>query len=119
MKNRRLDENWDYCFGRGQQSYLTGLDAVAQAIKSRLLLLYKEWWEDQEDGLPLWERILGASGGEENRKAVDLIIRDRISNTTGVVAVTEYSSSYERRNYTFTATVETLYGSLYISSGEA
>ncbi len=116
MKYRRLDDNWDYCFGRGQQNYLTGVDAVAQAIKSRLLLLYHEWWEDLGDGLPLWERILGTSGSEENRQAVDLIIRDRISGTDGVSSVLQFDSSYERRIYKFKATVETLYGTLYISN---
>ena len=116
MKYRRLDDDWDYCFGRGQQNYLTGAEAVAQAIKSRLLLLYHEWWEDLEDGLPLWERILGTSGSDENRQAVDIIIRDRISGTEGVHTVTAFESSFERRNYKFTATVDTIYGTLYISN---
>ena len=57
MKNRRLTDNWDYTFGHGINDYLTGVEAVAQAIKSRLLLLYHEWWEDLEDGLPLFEKI--------------------------------------------------------------
>lgn len=118
MKNRRLDDNWDYCFGRGAQNYITGADAVAQAVKSRLLLLCHEWWEDLEDGLPLWDKILGSSGSVKNRQAVDLIIRDRISGTSGVLAVTEFSSTYERRNYKFSATVETIYGIIYLSSKE-
>lgn len=118
MKVRRLDNNWDYCFGRGQQNYLSGVDAVAQAIKQRLLLLYSEWWEDIEDGLPLWEKILGTSGSEENRQAVDIIIRDRISGTEGVQSVSEFNSTYERRIYKFTASIETIYGSLEFSSEE-
>lgn len=118
MKVRRLDNNWDYCFGRGQQNYLSGVDAVAQAIKQRLLLLYAEWWEDIEDGLPLWEKILGTSGSEENRQAVDIIIRDRISGTEGVQSVSEFNSTYERRIYKFTASIETIYGSLEFSSEE-
>ncbi|MDY6148964.1 MAG: hypothetical protein SPI35_08120 [Porphyromonas sp.] len=118
MLVRRLDTDWDYCFGRGQQNYITGIEAVGQAIKQRLLLLYTEWWEDLEDGLPLWQRILGTSGSDENRQAVDIIIRDRISGTDGVKSVTFFESSYERRHYKFLATVETIYGSLDISSEE-
>lgn len=118
MRNRRLDENWDYCFGRGQQNYLTGVEAVGQAIRSRLLLLFKEWWEDRNDGLPLWEEILGSSGSAEHRQAVDLIVRDRISGTDGVLAVLEYQSEYQDRKYLFEATVETIYGSLYLSNRE-
>ena len=78
MIYRKLDENWDYIFGRGRNAYLEGADAGAQAIKSRLLLLYSEWWEDLEDGLPLWEKILGSSGRPENLKAVGFIFKDRI-----------------------------------------
>lgn len=118
MINRRLDENWDYSFGRGRQNYISGVDAVTQAVKSRLLLLYQEWWEDREDGLPLWPDILGSSGSEENRKAVDIIIRDRISGTEGVLAVTEYESEYADRRYVFRATVESIYGSFYLSNEE-
>ena len=89
MQVRRLDDNWDYCFGRGSQNYISGIEAVGQAIKQRLLLLY-----------------------------VDIIIRDRISGTEGVQSVTFFESNYERRHYKFTATVETIYGSLTISSEE-
>ena len=81
-------------------------------------MLYAEWWEDLEDGLPLWEQILGTSGSDENRQAVDIIIRDRISGTEGVQAVTAFESSFERRYYKFTATVETIYGTLTFSSEE-
>lgn len=118
MKVRRLDADWDYCFGRGAQNYISGVEAVGQAIKQRLLLLYAEWWEDLEDGLPLWERILGTAGSEANRQAVDIIIRDRISGTEGVQSVSSFESSFERRHYKFTATVDTIYGSLDISSEE-
>ena len=69
MQVRRLDDNWDFCFGRGSQNYISGIEAVGQAIKQRLLLLYAEWWEDLKDGLPLWEQILGTSGSEESRFA--------------------------------------------------
>ena len=107
MIYRKLDENWDYIFGRGKNAYLEGADAVAQAIKSRLLLLYSEWWEDLEDGLPLWEKILGSSGRPENLKAVDFIFKDRILG---------YDSEFQNRNYLFRCAVETLFGTLIISN---
>lgn len=120
MKNRRLDENWDYVFGHGVNDYLTGAEAVAQAIKSRLLLLYREWWEDREDGLPLFEKILASSGREENITAVDIILKDRIANTKDVLAVLSFSSDFNRdsRVYQFSANVDTVYGTLYITNKE-
>lgn len=118
MKYRRLDENWDYVFGHGKTDYLTGREAVGQAVKSRLLLLYGEWWEDLEDGLPLFERILASSGSDANKKAVDIIFARRIGDTTGVLNVSWYESSFDRnkRAYDFSCQVDTVYGELYVSN---
>ena len=120
MKNRRLDENWDYVFGHGKNDYLEGREAVGQAIKSRLLLLYGEWWEDREDGLPLFERILASSGAQSNIQAVDIIFAQRIANTTGVLNVVKYESELDRnkRIYNFGCAVDTVYGRLFVSNVE-
>lgn len=121
MIYRMLDQDGDYVFGRGKHAYLEGAEAVAQAIKTRLLLLYAEWWEDRQDGLPLWEKILTTSGGKNSLQAVDYLFKDRISNTTGVLALLGYESDFndKSRRYTFKAAVETLYGTLVISNMEA
>ena len=118
MIYRMLDSDGDYVFGRGKHAYLEGIDAVAQAIKTRLLLLYAEWWEDREDGLPLWEQILAAGGSQDSLTAVDLIFKERIEGTTGVLSLLGYESDFDRdnRKYTFKAAVETMYGDLIISN---
>ncbi len=118
MIYRMLDSDGDYVFGRGKHAYLEGIDAVAQAIKTRLLLLYAEWWEDREDGLPLWEQILAAPGSQDSLTAVDLIFKERIEGTTGVLSLLGYESDFDRdkRKYTFKAAVETMYGDLIISN---
>lgn len=118
MIYRMLDQDGDYVFGRGKRAYLEGAEAVAQAIKTRLLLLYSEWWEDREDGLPLWEKILASPGSPSNLQAVDFIFKERISGTTGVLSLLGYDSDFDRetRKYTFKAAVETLYGTLVISN---
>ena len=118
MIYRMLDSDGDYVFGRGKHAYLEGIDAVAQAIKTRLLLLYAEWWEDREDGLPLWEQILAAPGSQDSLTAVDLVFKERIEGTTGVLSLLGYESDFDRdnRKYTFKAAVETMYGDLIISN---
>lgn len=118
MIYRMLDGNGDYVFGRGRHAYLEGAEAVAQAIKTRLLLLYSEWWEDREDGLPLWERILSSPGSPDNIKAVDFLFKERIDNTEGVLSLMAYDSDFnhDTRTYTFRAVVETLYGTLVITN---
>ena len=73
MRYRALSPTGDFSFGKGGQDYLTGTEAIAQAIRTRLLLLLGEWWEDQEDGLPLFQRILGSRGDDRGRQAVDRI----------------------------------------------
>ena len=94
------------------------MEAVAQAIKTRLLLLYSEWWEDREDGLQLFEKILASSGSPSNVQAVDFLFKERISGTKGVLSILGYDSNFndDTRKYTFRAVVETLYGSLIISN---
>ena len=118
MKYRRLDAKGDYTFGSGTKNYLTDLEAVAQAIKTRLFLLFSEWWEDREDGLPLFEEILGTSGASDNLEAVDIIVSERIANTKDVVSIVEFSSSFKERKYYYECKVDTVYGMLYITNKE-
>jgi len=126
MMYRRLDSDHDYCFGRGFGDFLqdtTGYpDAVAQAIKTRLLLFLGEWWKDLRDGLPLWQKILGAR--IRDKAMVDKIITDRIQGlktpdgTYAITSIKEVSSQYdaETREYSFTCRVDTIYGELYITN---
>jgi len=115
VKYRRLDINGDYTLGRNRQNFLTDIDAVAQAIKTRLLLLYGEWWEDLTDGLPLWQRIIGSVGSDENKQVLDLIVKERINGTTNVNSVVNFISEIKDRKYTFTCLVVTDYGNLTVS----
>lgn len=114
MQYRLLDENKDYSFGKGSQNMITGTEAVAQAIYTRLLLLQGEWWEDLDDGLPLMQRILGF---RNTQQAADLLIRQRILGTTGVNDLYNFSSEFDpaTRAYTFSCTVNTIYGETYLT----
>lgn len=127
MKYRRLDINHDYVFGSGKSDYLSDVDAVAQAIKTRLLLFLGEWWEDQEDGLPMWQSILGVMGAKQ--ETVDRLIQERIMNTQGVVngvmtnVVTGISSLYsslnrDTREYSFYAEINTVFGSVAVTNAQ-
>lgn len=115
MRYRILDENGDYSFGKGQQNLTYGLYAVTQAIQTRLKLLKEEWWEDKEDGLPLFQQILGQSGTNDNLIIADSLIKERILGTTDVTSIEEFTSSYEDRTYKFSCTVNTKYGTITVS----
>jgi len=114
MKYRTLDQYGDYTFGR--RVFYTGREAVAQAIITRMRLLYGEWWENLDDGLPLFERILSVYGGEVARSAVDLLISERIQGTQNVRQMVRYESSFDpvTRNYSATCTVNTAFGEIYL-----
>ena len=122
MLYRRLDSSWDYTWGSGISNYLTDVDATAQAIKSRLLLWLGEFFLDINSGLPMFQGILGYAG--TNKESVDRLISDRILGTTWngqkvVTAITYLDSSYNpnTRAYTFQAQVETIFGTVSITTG--
>lgn len=115
MKYRRLTENGDYTFGSKTNNFLYDNNAVVQAIKTSLLLLKGEWWEDVNRGLPLFESILGQPGTPENIQAIDLVIRDQIANVEGVIDIKNYSGTYNSsREYAISCQVETVYGEAYL-----
>lgn len=116
MIYRRLDENGDYVIGRGAGNFYSGVEAVSQAIITHLKLLYGEWWEDVNNGTPLWQSILGKVGSEDNLTSVDNIIKSRILSTnlngTNLVnSIDSFERNYdvENRKYTFKAEVTTIY----------
>lgn len=116
MRYRRLDVNGDYTFGQNRLAFLLKTDAVAQAIYTRLKLLLTEWWEDPEDGLPLFQAILGARTNR-GTQAIDLILQKRIRNTTDVTDLYDFTSTFdnETRKYTFQCRVDTVYGEITLN----
>lgn len=122
MKYRKLDEKGDYTIGRRDEMY-EGTEAVAQAVKTRLLLLFDEWWENRQDGTPLFEKVLGQRlRTDETPDEIDLVFSERISSTQGVSEITRFESKIEAESRAYTAeiTIKTVYDtefSLSISSG--
>jgi len=119
MKYRKLDENGDSTFG--SQVFYTGREAVAQAILTRLRLLYGEWWENTADGLPLFESILRAYGGNDVREAVDLLISERIQGTENVTQLITYESTFDpnTRHYGAYCIVDTAFGEFALNMAES
>lgn len=127
MRYRRLDENWDFCMGGGVSDYLEDYigspNAIQQAIKSSLLLLLGEWWENTQEGLPLWQKILGK---RTSRKIIDNIIVARIrelklpDGRKAILNVSNVNSTYTAttREYSFSCVVDTAFGKLVISNSE-
>ena len=49
---------------------------------------------------------------------MDIILKQRIEDTTDVLGITSYDSQFNRdkRAYDFTCAIETVYGRLYVSN---
>lgn len=115
MRYRREDDEGDYTFGQGDDTWLTNSpEAVAQAIKTRFMLWYGQWFLDTTEGTPWVQSVLGKQRPEEYR----LAIRQRILETPGVNSIIAFDSSVNTstRRVTFTATIDTIYGTTTITS---
>ena len=115
MRYRREDDDGDYTFGQGDDTWLVNSpEAVAQAIKTRFLLWYGQWFLDTTAGTPWIQSVLG----KQKPDTYNLAIRKRILETQGVSSITAFNITFDgtTRRVTFTATVETIYGTTTVTS---
>jgi len=117
IRVRKLDENWDPVYGNGQNDYLLDGNAVVQIIESRLRLFLGEWWENLNEGLPMWQKILGVKG--TSKLIVDRLIQKRISGTIHVTGIESFESTFdiETRSYECLAKVYTEFGTVVVRTG--
>ncbi len=113
MIYRKLDESGDYVFGRNQNNYISGAAAVNQAVVTRLRQLIYEWWEDLEDGIPVWQKILG----NRNKQEAERIIRERILKTKYVKSILSLMATRdnEKRILTIQASIDTEFGQIEVN----
>lgn len=110
MHYRRLTATGDYVFGQGSLDYLSDADAAAQAVQTKLKLLLGEWWEDTQDGLPLFQQILLQRATTEGIQTVDLLVKQRILDVAEVTNVQIIGSGVKDRQYQAEVVIETIYG---------
>lgn len=115
MRYRREDDNGDYTFGQGDNTWLINSpECVAQAVKTRFMLWYGQWFLDTTEGTPWIQSVLG----RQRPEVYNLAIRQRILETQGVRAITTFDTNRDTttRRVTFTATIETIYGTTTVTS---
>lgn len=107
MRYRALTATGDYQFGKSRLDFLVDSpEAVAQAVRTRLLLLRGEWFLDVTEGTPYSTAVLGTG----TRDTFDVAIRDRILGTQGVTAIAAYQSAVLDRKLSINATIDTQFG---------
>lgn len=115
MRYRKLDANGDMVFGHGCKDYYKDqVEAVSQAVLTRLLLWKKEWYLDQEEGTPYREEVLGKGTEASSLRAIP----ERILETPGVIRLKSFDANQdpETRHATFTVEIETEYGEVTINA---
>lgn len=100
MKYRKLDINGDYSFGSGMKDYISESEAVAQAIKTKILLFYEEWWEDKGIGIPMFQSFVGQTNPETIKTSLADIIEKRIKDVPGINQVKNVEVEIDKTNRT-------------------
>jgi len=106
MKYRKLDANGDYALGTGADFYVDQPEAVAQIVKTRLLLYRGEWNLSPDDGMPWRSEVLRSLPP----RAYDALVRQTILSTPGVISLIAYNSDITDRALSINATIQTEYG---------
>lgn len=108
MRTRRLDENGDWTFGRGRESYATKSACVRQKVETRIRSFKQDWFLDREHGLD-W---LGNMSRRGNRVKLESVIRSCILQTNGVKTLTAFETHYvpKTRRLSVAATFADIYG---------
>lgn len=87
-----LDNDGDLLVDAGHIYFSSGLRAVAQGIKIRLLSFKGEWFLDLDHGVPYWQDILGQKYNETKVRAA---FRDAILAAPGVNKILELEVEFD------------------------
>lgn len=109
-----LDDTYDPIFANNTTLY--GVEAVAQAIGTRLRLFLGEWWENLNVGLPLFQQMLGqlASGG--NLAAMQASVQRVVEGTPYVLTAKVLSTAFDGANLSVQVYATTVFGSVTINN---
>ena len=110
MKYRKLTKDGDYPFGNNSLDfYVNNAEAVAQSVKTRLLLFLNEWFLNVEDGTPWVQGVFGKQVNE----TYENIIRTRILETENVNSIEDFTTELNRetRKLTVSCMLITTFGS--------
>lgn len=102
---RNLDSNGDITFGSGTQNYLTGQQAIALNIKTRILSFLNNCVWDMASGID-WFSFLTTPA---NAVQLQLVIKATILQSNGVISVNDVSISQNGRQVNLTYSVNTIY----------
>lgn len=106
----RLDADYDPVFDN--TATLTDLDAVRQVIQTRLLLFEGEWWENLNDGTPMFQTILGKRATPQGLQIMGMALTARVAGAPYVASVQNISPVFDpvARGFSYNANAITTFG---------
>lgn len=93
LRNLKLDDSGDLSITAGQLDTVSGLVAVAQAVRTALSLFRGEWFLDNTAGIPYFDNILVHS---PNLTVVRAIIRAAVLDVPGVAQVSTLELDFDK-----------------------
>lgn len=104
---RALDQDNDWMFGKGKQSYFTESQAIAANIKTGILSYFGDCFFDQYAGIN-WPRLLG---GKKTATEIKLTVRAVILKSYGVLKINRLDVVENRltRSLSITYDIDTIY----------
>lgn len=105
MKYRKLVDN-DYYFGAGSNCYVDKDEAVAQAIKTKILLFYGEWWENIGLGIPMFQSVLGQTNPDTIKSSLSMLVEQRTLEIEEVTSLSNIEVDYNRETRTISLIVD-------------
>ena len=103
MSTFKLDADNDLDLSSGTFAWLTGADAIAQNVMTRLRFFKDEWFLDTRLGVPFFQRILGVKNAEDDAAA---IFRSVILSTPGVSVLDRLDVEVDRQTRNLTVSFE-------------
>jgi len=102
-------------WGQGQGNYVSGIQAVALLIQTRLLLFQGEWFLNLTDGMPLFQSILGQNA---DPNVINAFIQQRILATPYVISASNVSGSFNQSTgqLNYSADVMTVFGPIAVTN---
>lgn len=104
---RAIDNDLDWVFGQGRQSYKSDLDAVKQIIWTHIYSWYRDCFFDRAFGID-WNNLIGYY---DTKIQIQLAVRKQILIINEVTGVTDLSISLdENRKLSLSYSATTIYG---------
>ena len=110
MSVRAIDENRDWMFGQGRQSYKINEEELGQMINTRVLSFLGDCFFAENEGID-WFTLL--ERGKQNEELLKRSVSLTILQTDGVVAINSVEFIKQGRNLRVFYDVQTIYSQSY------